>query len=400
MVNGNFDILWIVWIGTIVMLSVIALIIFTALVVRSKINKTNLEKILSLKYSEKKYRSLIETIEDNILVVDKHLKVLFANSQFLNQWKLDLSDITGIPFNNIINKRIITKKIKTVLELEKSERFDFNIELAGKKYWFNTIITPQLDENNQIVSALCVFRDFTKRRIMEDQLKELISTLKDQQKSLSRLSKELIRVQEDERKRISRDLHDVIGQRLTAVSLNLEAVKSGLFTEKELSKKIEDSSNLVQNTIKDMQEFSFSLRPMILDDLGLIPAMQIYAKNYSTRTGIKVDIKGEKFLEAINSDIKIVLYRVFQEGLTNVVKHAKAKNVYISFTTESNGIKMFIIDDGIGMKKSRKRKGKKDGLGLLSMEERLNIIGGSIDINSDYKKGTKLIITTPYELNG
>ncbi len=235
---------------------------------------------------------------------------------------------------------------------------------------------------------------------MEDQLKELVSTLKDQQKSLSRLSKELIRVQEDERKRISRDLHDVIGQRLTAVSLNLEAVKSGSFTDKELGKKIEDSSNLVQNTIKDVQEFSFSLRPMILDDLGLTPAMQIFAKNYSIRTGIKVDIKGEKFLDGIDSDIKIVLYRVFQEGLTNVAKHAKAKNIYISFTTELNGIKMFIIDDGIGMKKSRKRKGKKEGLGLLSMEERLNIIGGSIDINFNYKKGTKLVITTPYEING
>lgn len=400
MIENVFDIWWIVWLGTLIMLAVIVLIILTAIVTKSKINKTNLEKILSLKHSEKKYRSLIETVEDGILVVDKHLKVLFANSQFLNQWKLDLSEIIGIPLNNIIDKRIITKKIQIVLELGKSERFDFNIELAEKKYWFNTIITSQLDENNHMVSALCVFRDITKRRMMEDQLKELILTLKDQQKSLSRLSKELIRVQEDERKRISRDLHDVIGQRLTAVSLNLEAAKSGLFTEKELGKKIEDSSNLVQNTIKDVQEFSFSLRPMILDDLGLIPAMQIFAKNYSTRTGIKVEIKGEKFLDGIDNDIKIVLYRVFQEGLTNVVKHAKAKNIYISFITESNGIKMFIIDDGVGMRKRSKRKGKSEGLGLLGMEERLNIIGGSIDINSNYKKGTKLIITTPYELNG
>ena len=400
MVNSNFDIWWIVWIGTIVMLTIITLIIFTALLVRSKINKTNLEKLLSLEHSEKKYRSLIETVEDSILVVDKYLKVIFANSQFLNQWELDLSDITGISISNILNKKIIINKIKSVLDLGKSKRFDFDIELAGNQYWFNIIITPQLDERNQIVSALCVFRDFTKRKMMEEQLKELISTLKDQQKSLSRLSKELIRVQEDERKRISRDLHDVIGQRLTAVSLNLEAVKSGSFNEKELDKKIEDSSNLVQNTIKDVQEFSFSLRPMILDDLGLIPAMKIFAKSYSTRAGIKVDIKGEKFLEGIDSDIKIVLYRVFQEGLTNVAKHAKAKNVYISFTTESNGIKMYIIDDGIGIKKSRKRKGESEGLGLLSIEERLKIIGGSIDINSGYKKGTKLIITTPYELNG
>lgn len=397
---NTLDIWWVLLLGVAIMVVVIILVIGTSIITRTKLTKINLEKLQVLSFSEKKYRSLIETVEDSILVIDIYLKVLFANSQFLNQWELDLSDITGIPFNNIINKSIITKKIKTVLELEKSERFDFNIELAGKKYWFNTIITPQLDENNEIVSALCVFRDFTKRKLMEDQLKDLISTLKDQQKSLSRLSKELIRVQEDERKRISRDLHDVIGQRLTAVSMNLEAVKSGLFTEKELGKKIEDSLNLVQNTIKDLQEFSFSLRPMILDDLGLIPAMQIYAKNYSTRTEIKVDIKGEKFLEGIDSDIKIVLYRVFQEGLTNVDKHAKAKNIYISFTTESNGIKMFIIDDGIGMNKTRKKKGKSEGLGLLSIEERLNIIGGSIDINSDYKKGTKLIITTPYEING
>ncbi len=397
---NNLDIWMILLLGVAIMVVVIVLVIGTAIITRTKLTKINLEKLLSLEHSEKKYRSLIETVEDNILVVDKHHKVLFANSHFLNQWELDLSDIIGILMNNILNKKIIINKIKSVLDLGKSKRFDFNIKLSGKKCWYNTIVTPQFDENKQIVSALCVFRDFTKRRIMEDQLKELISTLKDQQKSLSRLSKELIRVQEDERKRISRDLHDVIGQRLTAVSLNLEAAKSGLFTEKELGKKIEDSSNLVQNTIKDVQEFSFSLRPMILDDLGLIPAMQIYAKNYNTRTGIKVNIKGDKFLEGINSDIKIVLYRVFQEGLTNVVKHAKAKNIFISFATESNGIKMFIIDDGIGIIKTRKRKRKNDGLGFLSMEERLNIIGGSIDINSDYKKGTKLIITTPYELNG
>ena len=394
------DIWWVLLLGVAIMVVVIILVIGTAIITRTKLTKINLEKLQVLSFSEKKYRSLIETVEDSILVVDTHLKVLFANSQFLNHWRLDLSDITGISLRNIVNKSIIIKKIKTVLELEKSERFDFNIELADTKYWFNTIITPQLDENKQIVSALCVFRDVTKRRIMEDQLKELVSTLKDQQKSLSRLSKELIRVQEDERKRISRDLHDVIGQRLTAVSLNLEAVKSGSFSDKELSKKIEDSSNLVQNTIKDVQEFSFSLRPMILDDLGLTPAMQIFAKNYSIRTGIKVDIKGEKFLDGIDSDIKIVLYRVFQEGLTNVTKHAEAKNIYISFTTEINGIKMYIIDDGIGMKKTRKRKSKSEGLGLLGMEERLNIIGGSIHINTDYKKGTKLVITTPYEING
>ncbi len=396
----TLDIWWVLLLGITIMVIVIILVIGTAIITRTKLTRVNLEKLRVLSFSEKKYRSLIEAVEDSILVVDKHLKVLFANSQFLNHWRLDLSDIKGISLCNIVKKNIIIKKIKTVLDSAKSEHFDFNIKLADKKYWFNTIITPQFDENKKIVSALFVFRDVTKRRIMENQLKELIATLKDQQKSLSRLSKELIRVQEDERKRISRDLHDVIGQRLTAVSLNLEAVKSGLFNEKELSKKIEDSSNLVQNTIKDVQEFSFSLRPMILDDLGLTPAMQIFAKNYSIRTGINVDIKEEKFLDGIDSDIKIVLYRVFQEGLTNVTKHAKAKNIYISFITESNGIKMYIIDDGIGMNKTRKRKGKSEGLGLLSMEERLNIIGGSIDINSDYKKGTKLIITTPYELNG
>lgn len=382
------------------MFVVIVLVIGTSIITRSKLTKLNLEKLSSLKYSEKKYRSLIETVEDSILVIDKYLKVIFANSQLLNQWELELDGIMNQPINNIIKNRKLANTIKKVLELEKSERFDFYTEIDDKKYWFNTIITPQYDENNQIISTLCVFRDFTKRKLIEDQLQELIVTLKDQQRSLSRLSKELIRVQEDERKRISRDLHDVIGQRLTAVSLNLEAVKSGAFSEQELGKRIEDSSQLVQTTIKDVQEFSFSLRPMILDDIGLIPAMHIFGKNFSNRTGIKIDIKGEKFLEAIDSDIKIVLYRAFQEGLTNVAKHAQAKNVLISFTTEPDGIKMFIIDDGIGMKKASKKNEDRRGLGLLGMEERLKNIGGTIKIGTVNNKGTKLTISAPNEING
>lgn len=387
---------WLVYLGLAVTIIIIILVIGTSYITRSKLTKLNSEKILSLKFSEKKYRSLIETIEDGILVVDKDLKILFANSKFQQKWNHNSTDLFCTDLNYIIGSKKVKLNILSVLKNEKSNKFDFNSKIGDESNWFDTILSPQYDESDKIVSVLCVFRDITKRKEMENQLVNLIDTLKDQQKSLSRLSKELIKVQEDERKRISHDLHDVIGQRLTAVSLNLEAVKSGAFTKKELNKKILDSSELVQNTIKQVQDFSFSLRPTILDDLGLIPAIQIYAKNYSGRTGIKVDIKEEQYLEGLDSNIKIVLYRIFQEGLTNVAKHANAKNVYIFFSVEADHIKMYIVDDGTGIDSTKK---KNRGLGLLGMSERLAMIGGSIDFVSANGDGTKLIVKTPYEIN-
>lgn len=395
MVN-NIDLWWLIYLGLAIIVAVIFLIIGTSYLTRSRLTKLNEERIKSVSLSEKKYRNLIETIEDCIIVIDQSFSIKFANTMFTDKWDYDPVDVLGNNIKDIFNSDKIVKHTKKVFENGQSEKFDQKIKHRGKDYWFNIVITLQNEENN-IKSVLCVFRDITKRKFMENQLIDLIRTLKDQQKSLSKLSKELIKVQEDERKRISRDLHDVIGQRLTAISLNLEAVKSGSFTENELSYKIVDSSNLVKDTIRDVQDFSFSLRPTILDDLGLIPAMQIYAKKYSERTGIVIDFKDENFVEGIEGDIKIVMYRIFQEGLTNIAKHAKAKNIYVFFNTEAEHIKMYIIDDGIGIDLE---KDKNKGLGLLGISERLAMIGGSLKFSKSKLQGTKLIATTPYEING
>lgn len=395
MVN-NVDLWLIVYLGLAIIVTVIFFVIGTSYLTRSKLTKLNEEKIRSIALSEKKYRNLIETIEDCILVIDRNFNIKFANAMFFDKWDYKSSEIIGNNIKDLFKSEKILKHAKSVLKNGQSKKFDQKIRLNGVDSWSNVVLTLQSEDDN-IKSVLCTFRDFTKRKLMENQLKDLINTLKDQQKSLSRLSKELIRVQENERKKISHDLHDVIGQQLTAISLNLEAVKTGTFTENDLLDKISDSSNLVKGTIRDVQDFSFSLRPTILDDLGLIPAMQIYAKTYSERTDILVDIKDENFIEGMQDDIKIVLYRIFQEGLTNIAKHAKAKKVYVFFNTEVENIKMFIVDDGIGIDL---KKDKNKGLGLLGISERLAMIGGSLDFSKSKQQGTKLIVTTPYELNG
>lgn len=394
MIN-NIDLWWLLYLGLTIIVIVIFLVIGTSYITRSKLTKLNQEKIRSAKLSERKYRSLVESIEDCILIIDNNFNIKFANAMFADKWNYKPSEIAGKNIKDLFRSEKIIKHAKIVFENGKSKKFDQKIRHNEEDYWFNIVLTLQTEDNN-IQSVLFVLRDITKRKLMEIQLKDLINTLKDQQRSLSRLSKELIKVQEDERKRISRDLHDVIGQRLTAISLNLEAVKSDTFTDGELNTKIFDSSNLVKDTIRDIQDFSFSLRPTILDDLGLIPAMQVYAKRYSERTDITVDIKDEKFIEGIENDIKIVLYRIFQEGLTNIVRHANAKNVYIFFNTEEKNVKMYIVDDGIGIDLQKDRT---KGLGLLGISERLAMIGGSLDFSKSEKKGTKLIVTAPYDLN-
>lgn len=393
---NNIDLWWLLYLGLGLIVAVIFLVLGSVYVTRSKLTKLNDERIKSISISEKKYRGLVETIDDGIIVLDHELNITFANAVFVKKINISLSGIIGKNILELIPSEVLSKCVEDVFVNAKTDKIDLEITYANKKSWFDVTATLQKEENG-IKSVLCVFNDITKRKEMEIQLKDLIETLKDQQKSLSRLSKELIRAQEDERKRISHDLHDVIGQRLTAISFNLESARSGSFNDDEISTKLVDASGLVKDTIRDVQDFSFSLRPTILDDLGLTPAMKIYAKKYQKRTGIVVEIKDEQFLEGIESDIKIVLYRIFQEGLTNIAKHSKADNVYIFFNTEPKNIKMFIVDNGIGIDI---QKNKNKGLGLLGISERLQMIGGSLDISKSKEKGTQLIITTPYELNG
>jgi len=378
-------------IGIGIMIVVISIVVATAIVTKEQITKVNIEKIETIKYSEKRFRSLIESMDDSVVLIDHNLNIHYFNNCFGKVWNIEDDKVLNL--KNIINNKAFINELNNIDTSRKNDNQDVKIILNKRTYFFNVSITPQMQIGEDDQRTMIIFRDFTERREMEVKLRDLINVLKEQQSTLKILSSELITAQENERKRISRELHDIIGQRLTAISLNLESIKSEKSDNKNINKRLKDSANMVVKTIKDVQNFSFQLRPAILDDLGLIPAMKEHINAFSERTGIEVKLDEKPGIESLSLDAKTVIYRVFQESLNNISKHSSATSAIISFQVSNDGFIMRIKDDGIGFKKEDTK-----GLGIISMQERLNSIGGTLSVESNKGKGTSLTTNIPFNI--
>ena len=209
---------------------------------------------------------------------------------------------------------------------------------------------------------------------------------------------QILNVQEEERKRISRELHDEVGQALTAINTNLAVLQRDGAAEAAalLSKKIADIGSLLVGAMATVHRFARELRPTMLDELGLVPALRSYLKEYAHRTGLRVRFRGRVDGKRLNAEQETVLFRVVQESLTNVTKHAQANRVDVTLRTVDNGIRMRIKDNGNGfaVDQQRSAKGKKR-LGLLGMQERLRLVNGLFVVKSSLGRGTTVDVEIP-----
>ena len=246
--------------------------------------------------------------------------------------------------------------------------------------------------------------EISQRKAAEEALKksehhysELLRQSDHLQEQLRRLSRQILSAQEDERKRISRELHDVIAQTLTGINIRLATLKKeALLSTKGLDRNIARTQRLVEKSVDIVHRFARELRPAVLDDLGLIPALHSFVKLFSQRTRIHVHLKAFAGVEQLNSDQRTILYRVAQEALNNVSRHAQASRVEIDIQKQAGGVSMKISDNGksFQVEKTFNAKGRKR-LGLLGMKERLDMVGGRFDIESVPGKGTTVTAQIP-----
>jgi signal transduction histidine kinase len=218
------------------------------------------------------------------------------------------------------------------------------------------------------------------------------------QGQLRQLSRQILSAQEDERKKISRELHDVIAQTLTGINVRLSALKKeAAINTKGLNRNIARTQRLVEKSVNIVHEFARELRPAVLDDLGLIPALHSFVKLFSKRTRIRVHLKVFAEVEQLDTTRRTVLFRVAQEALTNVSRHAQAGRVEVNIQRLANGICMKIKDDGKSFEVERmmRSRGRKH-LGLLGMRERLEMVGGHFDVESAPGKGTTITARIPF----
>jgi PAS domain S-box-containing protein len=254
------------------------------------------------------------------------------------------------------------------------------------------------------VSNLKLRREIVRREQVEASLKkseqhqrQLLTHSHHMQEQLRQLSRQILLTQEEERREISRELHDVIAQTLTGINVRLAALaKQAATNTTGLDRNIARTQRLVEKSVDIVHQFARELRPAVLDDLGLIPALHSFVKVFSKRTRILVHLKAFAEVEQIGIAQRTVLFRVAQEALTNVARHAHASRVEVSIQKLPDSVCMKIKDDGKSFQVDRvlHAKGSKR-LGLLGMRERLEMVGGHFSVESVQGKGTTVIAQLP-----
>jgi signal transduction histidine kinase len=248
-------------------------------------------------------------------------------------------------------------------------------------------------------------RESIRRKTLEDALRrseehygQLLDRSHRMQEHLRRLSHEILFVQEEERKKISRELHDEIGQTLTAINVKLATLKKeARVTAKGFSKAIGSTQRLVERSMRTVHRFARELRPPVLDDLGLIPALHAHMKAFTKRTGIPVHFTTFAAVEKLHVDARTVLYRVTQEAFANIAKHAHASRVDVDIQRSRGFARMEIHDDGRSFDAKRLLVSKAVGrLGLLGMRERVEMVGGVFEVESEPGKGTTIRAQVPF----
>jgi two-component system sensor histidine kinase UhpB len=229
-------------------------------------------------------------------------------------------------------------------------------------------------------------------------LNTLINELEDRNRQLQALSKRVINAQEEERKRIARNLHDETGQSLTMLIVRLENMLDKLPSGQiEVSKRLITARDLAAQTLQDLRTTVSGLRPTILDDLGLIPALRWYARNHLENAGIAVKLHVPDENPPLHPEQSTALFRIAQEAINNIIRHADATTAAISLVTNQGTICLEVKDNGQGFPvlSGSKTDFLPDQLGLIGIRERAELIGGYLEINSAPNQGTSIKVCVP-----
>jgi len=302
----------------------------------------------------------------------------------------------------------------------------WRVRKDGTRFWANVVITALRDSSGQLRGFAKVTRDMTERREKEQELtrakellelrneqraavltrvnQELRTEIADRQRAeeqlrtsldqLRALADRLQTVREAERTSISREIHDELGQACTAIKMDLALIGRRLTKRQtHLRAKVDSAMQLVDSTIASLRRIASELRPRTLDDLGLVAALESQAQEFESRTGIHCDISLPQESLEIDAGTSTVIFRIFQESLTNVARHAQATLVGARLEKNNDRLIFHVFDNGVGFDPAK--AGAKKSLGIVGMQERALMLNGELKIESAAGQGTALTLTIP-----
>jgi len=330
--------------------------------------------------------SIVESSHDSIITIDLDMGI--------TSWNGGAEELYGYPATEAIGKKLteltLPKDFQQLLikiaKIKASKEVEvFESERVGKDkshMILEVVVSPVLDRQGEIIGLSTIARDLTARRIAEKAMHD-----KD-------VLHRLIIAQEDERSRISRDLHDELGQQMTALRFAIERAKAKCGDE-DIRECVGEINAIAESMDKSVDFLAWELRPAQLEGVGLAVAIGNYLSQWSHHAGVDTELLSRGIDGArLTPRVETNLYRIVQEALNNIHKHAKATRVDIILERRDDSIILIIVDDGAGFSLRNKRKRAK-GLGLTGMSERAALIGGTLDLESAPGRGTTIHVKLP-----
>ncbi len=382
----------------------------------------------ALRESAEMFASVVEQSYDGIWLIDEQGTVTEWNPGNEQIMGLKQSEVLGWPLWRVLYSmmpperksletyRQLKKNIMGFLKTGQSDWLDqfLTAEIQrpdGTRRAIHTLIFPLKMEQSTMGCGIC--RDVTEQKLMENQLRqahdrleqrviertaELSLTndlLQQRQRQLRDLTARLSELEEAERRKFARELHDQVGQTLSAININLSIIQSQLSRNTKLliKKRLTDSMELVRQVTKRVQDVMADLRSPVLDDYGLLAALKWYGVQFASRMNIKVMVHGMEPMPRLNMAVENALFRIAQEALTNVAKHAQAKQITIIMETNPQITRLTIADDGVGFNLADNNiPEKRQSWGMISMTERAEAVGGIFRIASQPGLGTEVMV--------
>jgi signal transduction histidine kinase len=250
-----------------------------------------------------------------------------------------------------------------------------------------------------IIRVLRSFEVETRRRISELQTAQLEEARR-REALRGEMLRRIVAAQEAERQRIARELHDETGQALTAIGLGLRGVASSSQNSGDkTNENLRQLEHLVEHSLMELQRLIADLRPSHLDDLGLGAALRWYGGEIEKRLPLEVEVVVHEEKRELSAELKTTLFRITQEALTNVIKHSAANQVTVRLDYLNDGVRLDVADDGVGFNHTAFNSSSRPSWGLIGMEERASLLGGSFDINSFPGSGTRVSVYMPYGID-
>ena len=342
----------------------------------------------ALRVSALAWQTLFDAVTDSVFLIDSEGKILLCNKATVNFLGKPINEIVGNTCWELVHGTSEPIKGCPIVRMRET-RHSESLELPVGDRVFYVATHPILDQDGNIARAVHIITDITERKRAEKELR-------DSREQLRNLSGHLQFVREQERTLIAGEIHDDLGQSLTALKMDISWLAKKLpKDQKPLLEKLEAMAKLTSATLKTVRRISTELRPSLLNHLGLVAAIEWQAEEFQNRTGIgyKITIDPEDI--TLDEKCSTSIFRIFQETLTNVARHARATRVEVSLKEKAGTLELKVRDNGNGI--TKEQISDRRSFGLLGMRERANALAGEVEIKGAKGKGTTVMVRIPIE---